>query len=212
MKFIRAFFYLSYLDRTLIISAITCVLNLVIGVSKFSIGLAYSSGWLVMNAVYYILLALAKGRVIYKWERILHPKLTECHPKQEELKLLHQSGVFQILIALSYFMVSWYTLYHNETPHYSWYVVVFVVIVTIEKVLFAIYGLIRTYQIHSPVVGVLKMINFTDAIFSLVVMQGVIQNTHHCSFGLYSSGQLGMICSVIFLVMGVVMCFWKVKQ
>lgn len=55
-------------DRTAMINAASLVINALIGIGKLILGIYLLSGWFVTNAVYYLILCVAKGQVLQQYK------------------------------------------------------------------------------------------------------------------------------------------------
>ncbi|WP_339309341.1 hypothetical protein NZ043_23420 [Paenibacillus sp. FSL k6-2145] len=64
-------------DRTAMINVVSLVINALIGIGKLILGIYLLSGWFITNAVYYLILCVAKGQVLQKYKvakRMKSPK------------------------------------------------------------------------------------------------------------------------------------------
>lgn len=54
-------------DRTAMFNAASLVIDAFIGIGKLILGLYLLSGWFITNALYYLILCIAKGQVLHKY-------------------------------------------------------------------------------------------------------------------------------------------------
>lgn len=73
-------------------------------------------------------------------------------------------------------------------------------------------GLYRTRKSRDPVIAAVRVIDFTDAVVSLIVCRSVLQVMNHASFAVESSGIFGILCSVLFTAIGVIMLKTSAKS
>ena len=198
----------DYQSKTLRNSSMTVFINGITGIGKLLLGIYYFSDWFVVSAIYYIALAAAKGQMLKRYHSICQVQDAKKQ-KEKELKLFKESGIFQCVIGLSYFFVSLHTLLVGDTVTYPGYMVYLVAIISFAKIGFAVFGYIQTRRIKSPVISALKIIDFTDALVSLVVTRSVFQIMKGAEFAVESTGILGMMCSILFMALGAIILGYK---
>lgn len=195
-------------EQQLLKTAGTIVTNGIIGVYKLFLGIYYMSDWLAVNALYYIALTITKGQILKKYAKIKQTGEEDMCRTQEK-ELLWKTGILECLIGISYFCVSLHTLLAGDTVSYPAYIRYVMIIIAFGKILFGIYGLIQTKKIHDPVIAAIRIVDFTDAVVSIVVCRSVIQVMEGAAFAVESSGILGIISSILFAVIGIVMMRWS---
>lgn len=84
--------------------------------------------------------------------------------------------------------------------------------VALTKLVFAVYGTWANRHLHNPIISTLKMINFTDAMVSIVVTQATLLTMQGSPLALKTSSLFGMGCSVLFCLMGIWMMFHKKRE
>lgn len=202
-------------ERKLTKTAGTVVINGATGAFKLFLGIYYLSDWLVVNALYYLILSATKWQILKKYIVIERIKDTKERQNQEK-EIFWKTGRFECLIGASYFGVSLHTLLAGDTVSYPEYIRYVMVLVALGKISFGVYGLCQTRRYHDPIIAAIRVTDFTDAVVSIVVCRSVLQVMKGVEFAVESSGILGILCSILFVVMGAVMVMqyngWKISR
>ena len=194
-------------EQQLLKTAGTVVTNGFVGIYKLFLGIYYMSDWLAVNALYYIALTITKGQILKKYAKIKQT-VEEDMCRMQEKELLWKTGRFECMLGVSYFCVSLHTLLAGDTVSYLDYIRYVMIVIAFGKILSAIYGLFQTKKIHDPVIAAIRIVDFTDAVVSVVVCRSVIQVMEGAEFAVESSGILGIVSSILFAVTGIVMVRW----
>ncbi|OMF07897.1 hypothetical protein MHI48_14300 [Paenibacillus sp. FSL H7-0942] len=198
-------------DRTALFNVASLVINAVTGIGKLILGIYLLSGWFITNAVYYLILCVAKGQVLHKYtvtKRMDSPE----ERYRLELTVYKRGGLFLCLLGVSYSMVCLRMYLIGDAFIYEGNIVYIVSTVAFTKLVFAVYGTWANRHLHNPIISTLKMINFTDAMVSIVVTQATLLTMQGSPLALKTSSLFGMGCSVLFCLMGVWMMFHKKKE
>lgn len=198
-------------DRTAMINVVSLVINALIGIGKLILGIYLLSGWFITNAVYYLILCVAKGQVLQKYKVAKRMK----SPKERytlELTVYKRGGLFLCFLGMSYSLVCLRMYLIGDAFIYEGNIVYIVSTVAFTKLVFAVYGTWANRHLHNPIISTLKMINFTDAMVSIVVTQATLLTMQGSPLALKTSSLFGMGCSVLFCLMGVWMMFHKKQE
>jgi len=198
-------------DRTAMINVASLVINALIGIGKLILGLYLLSGWFITNAVYYLILCVAKGQVLHQY-KVAKGIASPRNRYSLELAVYKRGGLLLCLLGVSYSIVCLRMYLIGDAFIYSGIIVYIVAAVAFTKLAFAIQGTWANRQLHNPIISTLKMINFTDAMVSIVVTQATLLTMQASPLALKTSSLFGMGCSVLFCLMGVWMMFHKTKQ
>ena len=180
------------------------VVNGAVGVGKLLLGLYYQSDWLAVNALYYLALCMAKLHLIWRYRIMLDQGEVKEQAKKKQ-ELFHRNGYFQLVLGVSYFFVSLHTLLVGNVVFYPAYIRYVMILIAFGKTGTAVMGLYRMRKSHDPVIAAVRVIDFTDAMVSMVVCRSVLQVMNHAVFAVESSGILGILCSLLFALIGVAM-------
>ncbi|MCL6658820.1 hypothetical protein [Paenibacillus amylolyticus] len=198
-------------DRTAMINVVSLVINALIGIGKLILGIYLLSGWFITNAVYYLILCVAKGQVLQKYKVAKRMK----SPKERytlELTVYKRGGLFLCFLGMSYSLVCLRMYLIGDAFIYEGNIVYIVSTVAFTKLVFAVYGTWANRHLHNPIISTLKMINFTDAMVSIVVTQATLLTMQGSPLALKTSSLFGMGCSILFCLMGVWMMFQKKQE
>ncbi|MGE6666113.1 hypothetical protein [Paenibacillus xylanexedens] len=198
-------------DRTALFNVASLVINGVTGIGKLILGIYLLSGWFITNAVYYLILCVAKGQVLHKYTVTKRMDSPEDRYRLE-LTVYKRGGLFLCLLGVSYSMVCLRMYLIGDAFIYEGNIVYIVSTVAFTKLAFAVYGTWANRHLHNPIISTLKMINFTDAMVSIVVTQATLLTMQGSPLALKTSSLFGMGCSVLFCLMGVWMMFHKKKE
>ncbi|MEC0134272.1 hypothetical protein [Paenibacillus odorifer] len=197
-------------DRTAMFNAASLVINAFIGIGKLILGLYLLSGWFITNALYYLILCIAKGQVLHKYT--LAKKVSSPQQRYSmELYVYKRGGVFLCLLGVSYLLVCLRIYLVGDALVYEGYIVYLVALIAFTKLGFAIHGNIVNRHLNNPIISTLKMISFTDAVVSIVVTQMAVLTMKGSPQALNASALFGMGCSVLFCLGGIWMMLRKTK-
>lgn len=196
----------SQSERKLIKTAGSMSINGFTGIYKIFLGLYYLSDWLFVNGLYYLILSIAKVGILKKYQKIRLSK--EQNKAIEEIRLFQKTGAFLIMLGISYFGVSLHSLLTGETISYPPYIRYVMILIAFGKIFFSIYGIYQTSKMKSPVILAVRIVDATDAVVSLIAVRCVLQVMKGVGFAVESTAILGIICSILFQIIGI----WMMKK
>ena len=198
-------------DRTAALSAVSCFINAFFGAGKLILGIYLFSAWFMINALYYLVLCAARGRVLKKYSSI---KQIEDSEKRYEMEfaVYRQSGIFLCFLELTYLLVCLRMYYAGDSTVYKGYTVYLVAAVAFTKLGFAVYGTAVTRRLENPIVSTLKIVSFTDAFVSIVVMESTLLSMERVEHASGYSAFTGMIVSAVFVLEGILMLAKKKRS
>ena len=201
----------NYQNRTVTITTVSLIINAVIGIGNLILGVHLLSLWFIANAGYYLLLSAARGQALKKYAAA--NKVENSRERYNmEFSVFRRSGVFLCLLGISYLLVCLRMYLFGDATVYEGYTVYLVATVAFTKIVFAVHGAITTRNLSNPIVSAIKIINFTDAMVSIVVTQYTLIALEGSSREAANSSSLfGMGCSVLFVVIGIWMLCKKKK-
>lgn len=198
-------------DRAAMYNAASLVINALIGIGKLILGLYLLSGWFITNAVYYLILCVAKAQVLHQYN-----VAKRIESKQErvvlEIQVYKRGGILLCILGVSYLLVCLRMYLLGEAFVFKGYIVYLVAAVAFTKLAFGISGTIANRHLKNPLISTLKMINFTDAMVSIVVTQATLLTMEGSPHAINTSACFGMGCSVMFCLIGVRMMLHKKKE
>lgn len=197
-------------ERTAVFSVASFGLNALFGATKLVMGVYLFSAWFIINAVYYLILCVAKGRVLKEYKVV--KEMERGHARYDkEFGIYKQSGIFICLLGVSYLLVCLRMWFIGDATVYGGLTVYFIATVAFSKMGSAIYGLIKYRHMRDPIISCLKMINITDAFVSIVVTQCTLLAMADIADAAQLSAIAGLIFSTIIIVQGVMMIRKKKK-
>lgn len=195
----------NYHDRTMLFSVGSVAANAVIGVVKLAAGIALLSSWLIATGVYYLLLCAARGQTLRQFYRTKDIK-DRLLRFDKQFWVYKRSGIFICLIGLSYFGVCLFMYFYKTTTSYPYYILYGVAAAAFYKIIMAVYGIVVTSKMKTPLLSTMKIIALVDACVSIVAIQCALLTVEDSPAAASSSSALfGMGCSVVFLGIGIFM-------
>lgn len=191
-------------DRTAAMTMASFAMNALIGIGKLVLGVYLLSVWFMTTAVYYLILGTARGLILKRFEAL---KQIEDSPERYELEFAayKKSGVFLCLLGLSYLLVCLRMYMVGDAAVFGGHTVFLIALVAFTKLVVAIRGTVVNRHLRDPIVSALKIINFTDAMVSIVVTQYTLLVMTESDHAMRSSALLGMGCSLLFVCIGIFM-------
>lgn len=178
-----------------------------IGLTKLILGYALSSYWLMITAIYYIILSVARGYLTHCY------KDDEKYGSQKGQYLIYKkSGYFIIFLSISYF-ISCICMYEfNQMIIYPGYILYGVVAFAFYKIINAIIGIVNVRKQQNLVLSSIKIMMLIDACVSIVASQCALLTMQASSVAASSSAILGIVCSIVFIGIGFYMLKKSMKQ
>ncbi|MCO7127509.1 hypothetical protein NIE88_17265 [Sporolactobacillus shoreicorticis] len=197
-------------DRTVAAALASLILYVVIGIGKLVLGMYLLSTWYVINAVYYLILCIARGQAIKKYKII---RSIENRIKRYDLEFVvyKRSGIFICLLGISYFFTCLRMYLIGDATVYGGYMVYLVATIAFTKMGFAIHGAVINRHRNNPIISTLKIISFIDATVAIVVTQYTLLIKQSSAHAMNSSALFGMGCSALFILIGIRMLNKKKK-
>ncbi len=191
-------------DRAAVTALAAFTLNALIGAGKLLLGMYLQSAWFMITAVYYLVLSAARGLTLRRYAEAR--KLSDPEERYElEFSVYRKSGIFLCLLGLSYMGVCLRMFMVGDAVVFGGNMVFLIASVAFTKLGMAIHGNVVNRHLHNPIVSALKVINFTDAMVSIVVTQYTLLMMRSSASAMSSSALFGMGCSGLFMVIGIFM-------
>lgn len=203
-------------DRIMVFLIFTTIGNIFIAIVKFILSLKLLSLWFFINAVFMIVLAIARCFSIKDYTKT---KLLENKEEIQKIgyKNYLNNGILLILLGIMYFIVNVYIYYNGTNTTIHEYLTYLVALIAFWSIGSAIYGLIKYKRNHTPILKAVKLTNFANALTSIMLTQIVLLDTY-ANKETYNSnlmnGLTGMVISIIIIILGLYMIIGinKVKR
>ena len=188
---------------SLIISVFVCM-------SKLLLGAFLLSGWLLINALYYLVLCVAKGFALKQIRTV--EALPDAYSKfKAENTTYRRGGMMLSLLGISYLLICLRMYFIRDAVVYSGNMIFLIATVAFTKLGVAIHGLLEKRNPQSPLTSTLRVIGLADAMVSIVVTQFALLSMEAVPHAMKTSALLGMVCSLSIILLGIVMLTKKKK-
>lgn len=160
----------DYTYRTMVISSLSLVFNIILSTSKILAGWFYSSTWLMVLAGYYLILCVSKT-LLLRYGR----KLTFMTDKKEVL--IHEWKAYRLcgimLFVMTAFLQGVVIMIVRDGTGFSYHEIIVITIAAYDFYCLgnAIYYMIAKRKNHSPIVNSLKRISLAASLVSILSLQ-----------------------------------------
>ena len=206
-KIIDHFKNLKKEDRVMVFLIFTTIGNIFIAIVKFIFSLILHSLWFFVNAIFMIILSLARFFSIKDYSK------TKLIQNKEEIQKIGyknylNNGILLIILGIMYFFVNVYIYYKGTNTKMHEYLTYLVALFAFWSIGSAIYGMIKYKREHTPILKAVKLTNFANALTSIMLTQIVLLDTY-ANPDIYNSnlmnGLTGMGIGIIIIILGLYM-------
>lgn len=201
----------DYQTRTIVATRATFFLNAASAVIKLTMSIFLLSPWFAVNAVYYIALCLAKGRILKRYQTA-ESIGRHAGRYDYEFTVYKRTGVLICALGAIYMLVCLRMFFAGEYTAYSGNTVYLIALIGFVKMGLAIHGTIAARHLKTPIISAIKAITFIDALVSIVVTQCTLLSMQNADNPTGYSAVTGMVFSAAFIILGIVMLTKKKEQ
>lgn len=203
LLFLKQKYLKMYDDKIVITTSISVLINLMIGLCKGGLAIIFQSKWFMLIASYYIVLSLTRGMLVNKIIQL--KEYQKPQTSSSIFKTYHRSGLFIILLGISFF--AWCCdLYQDEiVTIYPNYILYGVVALAFYKIGSSIHGLVSVRKYKNYLFDAIKKVCFLDACVSIVNIQAMLLTMENSIHASTCSALLGMGVSLVFVFVGLQM-------
>lgn len=201
---IQKFRALEKKDQLIFFLICSTISNFIVGVIKLTLSLTLPSLWFFINAGFSFVLAIGRFLTIKKYNTIKKLKDRKFIIREENNSYL-QNGIMLILLGIMYFFVSSYMYYKGTNTTIHEYITYLVALIAFTSIGTAIYGMIKYKRNQEPIIKGIKIINFANALTSMVLTQVVLLDTYATGYDSTLNGYTGMGVSLIIIGLGLYM-------
>lgn len=141
-------------------------LNFCYAAMKLALGIYYQSVWFATLAVYYLLLAVVRLRLVrYSGRKEFGADLPA------EWRQYRFCGGVLLLLNLALGGVVMLVVYRNERFHYAGYLIYVMAMYAFYCMVMAVRNVVRYRKFHSPVMSAAKALNFATALVSMLALE-----------------------------------------
>lgn len=191
-------------DANIALVAVSVITNALTALVKMVFGFYLSSGWLVLNAGYFLAIGFARYSTLNKYisaKRI--PDIIDRY--NMEFDVHKYSGGFLFIIGVTYLLCSVRMFVIGDAIIIGGCFVYFICMICLSKVVFAVYGMIITRNKENPIIRTMKVIGAVDAAFSFVATLYAYMSMLSSPIAAESSSVLGILVSISVMISGIVM-------
>lgn len=205
MKIIRSFLQLEKSDQVIFFLFFTTIINVIMALIKLVFSLTLPSLWFFVNAIFGIILSLARIFSIKDYNKIR--KLSDIETQKNiAYKNYINNGILLIFLGIAYFAVSVYMFYKGTNTTMHEYLTYLVALIAFYSIGNAIYGMCKYRKNTNDVLSAVKITSFANALTSIVLTQVVLLDTFNSAMDLrIANGATGMGVSVAIMVLGLFM-------
>jgi len=206
MKIIKNFFEQEKSDQIIFFLLVTTFINVVMATIKFIFSLILPSLWFFINAIFNIILVMARFSSIKDYRKIRNLSNVDEKRTIAFRNYIH-NGVMLILLGISYFTVSVYMFYKGTNTIMHEYLTYLVALIAFCSIGNAIYGMCKYRKNNNAILSAVKIMSFANALTSIVLTQVVLLDTFDTT-GLdlrMANGATGMAVSIVIMGLGLFM-------
>lgn len=206
MKLIGQYKKLKSDDKVMLFLILTTFGNILLAIIKFVLSVTLPSLWFFVNALFMIILSIARFFSIRDYGKIRN--LNENDAREIGYQNYLNNGILLIILGIMYFFVNVYIYYKGTNTEMHEYLTYLTALIAFWSIGSAIYGMIKYKRDHSPILKAVKLTNFANALTSIMLTQIVLLDTY-ADVETYNSnimnGVTGMAVSLIIIILGLYM-------
>ena len=206
MKLIEQYKKLKADDKVMLFLIFTTFGNILLAIMKFVLSVTLPSLWFFVNALFMIILSIARFFSIRDYGKIRN--LNENDAREIGYQNYLNNGILLIILGIMYFFVNVYIYYKGTNTEMHEYLTYLTALIAFWSIGSAIYGMIKYKRDHSPILKAVKLTNFANALTSIMLTQIVLLDTY-ADVETYNSnimnGVTGMAVSLIIIILGLYM-------
>ena len=194
-------------EKVIFFLVFTTIGNVAIALLKLVLSLTLPSLWFFINAIFMIVLSIARIFSIkdyWQTKKASKPEIIQNIGYQNYLN----NGIMLIVLGIMYFFVNVYIYYKGTNTTIHEYLTYLVALMAFWSISSAIYGIVKYKRNHTPIIKAVKLTNFANALTSLMLTQIVLLDTYadanHYNSNLMN-GLTGMSVGMIIMVIGLYM-------
>ncbi|MCQ2466367.1 MAG: hypothetical protein MJ166_02495 [Clostridia bacterium] len=191
-------------DPNVSLIALSTLTNSVTALLKIFFGMYLGSFWLVLHAVYFMIIGFARYRTMKNYIYVQTVK-DVLFKYNMEFETHNKAGGFLVFIGLTYLFACLRMYLIGDVILIGGILVYWFIVFTGFKFLFAIYGMITTRSKRNPIIRTMKVIGFVDASVSVVPTLYTTLSFFKYENTAEITSLLGMGISIGVMIAGVVM-------
>jgi len=194
-------------ERIMFFLMFTTIGNIFIAIVKLVLSLTLPSLWFFINALFMIILSIARLFSIKDYGK------TKIIKDENEIKKIGyrnylNNGILLVILGIMYFFVNVYIYYKGTSTFMHEYLTYLVALVAFWSISSAIYGVVKYKRNNTPILKAVKLTNLANALTSIMLTQIVLLDTY-AKTDIYNSnlmnGLTGMAIGIIIILLGLYM-------
>lgn len=194
-------------DRIMFYLLFTIISNLFFAILKLIFGLWTFSIWFIINAIFYIIISIARIFSIRDYIKIRY----ENSEKMQEYigyKNYFNNGILLVLLGIIYIFISVYMLNTPVDNNMKGYIVYGVAFMAFWSLVSSIYGMVKYRKKTDPILSAVKVTNYSNSLTSIVLTQVVLLDNFGEELDYAKVNSLaGIIMGLVIVLFGVSMVF-----
>ena len=167
MKLIEQYKKLKADDKVMLFLILTTFGNILLAIMKFVLSVTLPSLWFFVNALFMIILSIARFFSIRDYGKIRN--LNENDAREIGYQNYLNNGILLIILGIMYFFVNVYIYYKGTNTEMHEYLTYLTALIAFWSIGSAIYGMIKYKRDHSPILKAVKLTNFANALTSIML-------------------------------------------
>ena len=206
-KLFNSFSDLKKEERVMFFLIFTTIGNVFDAIVKFVLSLTLPSLWFFINALFMIVLSVARIFSICDYQKS-KSFTDEAEKKNIGYKNYLNNGVLLVILGIMYFFVNVYIYYNGTNTIMNEYLTYLVALFAFWSIGSSIYGMVKYKRNHTPILKAVKLTNFANALTVIMLTQVVLLDTY-ANTNVYNSnlmnGLTGMGIGIIIIMLGLYM-------
>ncbi|MFT8355737.1 MAG: hypothetical protein ABF780_03865 [Bifidobacterium aquikefiri] len=195
---------MAVIDKSILAATVSVASGIGMALVKLALGIMTNSMLFIVNAAYYVVLCVSRFIIVRKHQslRRVDDVLSRL---ASEMTVYHRTGLLLGVIGVSYAAFSAIMFMNDKAKSYNQIIAITVATITVTKIGIAVRGLVVSRRERNPMDSAIKLISFTDALLSVVVMQNVLLESTQSQHANQSSGLFGMALGLGVIIAGGIM-------
>lgn len=191
-------------DPNVVLVTLSIICNSFTIAVRIGFGIYLRSGWLLINAAYFILIAVIRYFIMKCY--ISAKKISDEAERYNYEYIIHKySGGLLLLIGTMYILCCIRMFMVGDAVTISGIFVYFLIMFTLLKLGFAIYGMVMTRNCENPIIRVMKVVGIADSFVAVCESMYAFLSLIKYADTAKACSTFGMLVSIIIMLGGMSM-------
>ena len=196
----------DYRYRTLLLTGISFLLNILFAGYNAVIGYLNWSAWFCVLAVYYVMLSIMRFLVL-RYERNLSKK-SALKQKAGENYIRRNCGILLLIMTIALGVIVTLISTKEGGKEYPGYLIYVVALYTFYKIIISIVQMVKVSKMGSHLLGTVRNIGYADALVSILSLQTAMFVSFDDGTGI--DVRFNLITGITVCLMIVIMGIWMI--